>query len=167
MEGEGGGDREKETCILARGCKKKQKKKSSVRKIGTYTAYSEKHSAGINGVQMDARAHASTVHTYTQAKKTHATPLLPLPLLSSRHFPPLTQCDALHLQQGFPQGYTPLRAVFLTLLSHFFIHYLFFFPSQPPSSPPFRIKAEPSWSKRDKYLISYIRSSRAARNRQR
>lgn len=107
-------DREKETCNVAGGWYKGKKgsQTSSVRKIGTNAAYSERHKWSPDG-----RTHAQTriVHTYTEEKDMHPSSSL------SRLSPPLARCDALHLQQGFPLGYTPLQAVFLTLLSLFFI----------------------------------------------
>lgn len=110
----------------------------SVREIGTYTAYSGKKTlAGVNGVQMDASA--PTVHTYTEARNTCTLPPPPPPPPP----PPLTQRDALHLQQGFPPGYTPLRTVFLTLLSHIlypvFLRWHFFLFHRPPE-----LNSEPS-----------------------
>lgn len=134
-----------------------KKKRSSVRKIGTYTVYSERlcwHKWSPDGQR------SYCTHIYRRKKDMHPSSSSSS---SSRLSPPLTQREALHLQQGFPLGYTPLQAVFLTLLSLFFIRSWpasFFFLHTP-------LNSKSSWNKCNKYQISYIRSLGAACNCQR
>lgn len=105
-------DREKETCT-----ERVIRRRSLARcERLDHTQSIQKDSAGINWVQMDDHVLVLVLYTRLQKEKTHAPPFIP-----GSH-PPLTQHNALHLQQGFPLGHTPLQAVFLTCLSHFFIH---------------------------------------------
>lgn len=123
--------------VIKRKKKKKSSQSSSVRKIGTYAVYSER--LCWHKWSPDGRAHAQRsycTHIYRRKKDMH-----PSSSSSSRLSPPLTQREALHLQQGFPLGYTPLQAVFLTLLSLFFVRSgPAFFPSPP--SPELKVFME-------------------------
>lgn len=74
-----------------------------------------KDSAGLNSA--DGCTDSYCTHIYRSKTHTHIHIHIP----SSPRSLPLTQCDALHLRHSFPLGNTPLQAVFLTLLSHFFI----------------------------------------------
>lgn len=79
-------------------------------------------------------------HIYRSKKHMHPPPPPSLNLL----------LHALHLQQRFPPGYTPLGTVFLTLLSHFlypvFLRwpFFFFFSSTVSFTVPPELNGEPS-----------------------
>lgn len=114
------GDREAERHIWMQDREKERegdKKRRSLARCERldHTQSIQKDSAGINWVQMDDHVLVLVLYTRLQKEKTHAPPLIP-----GSH-PPLTQHNALHLQQGFPLGRTPLQALFLTRLSHFSI----------------------------------------------
>lgn len=114
MEGEGRKRKgERDTHCSRREARKKLEKNGLHDNNWNIQCLFRKDSAGLNSA--DGCTDSYCTHIYRSKTHTH------IHIPSSPRSLPLTQCDALHLRHSFPLGNTPLQAVFLTLLSHFFI----------------------------------------------